>query len=211
VLAGLAGLLLELAGAALLAAGRLPPNGDDPPELPELPPLEPPPKDELPPGVAGRFGVDELPPGEPGLLPAGLLPNGDDPPELPDPLGLLDPLDPPNEPPAGRFAPNPPPELPDPPGEVGLLPAGRLPPNDDDPPLDGLEPPGDVGRLPLGDEPNGGRAADELELLGGGLVRPPAPGRFEVGRLPKPLLEPPNGFTRDELDDEPLSSSSSSL
>lgn len=198
--AGLAGLLLGLEGEELLPAGRLPPNGDDPPdppELPELPLLDPLPNvDPLP---AGRLGVDELPPpelppGDDGLLgEAGRLPpNGDDPPEPPelpplDPLPNVDPL------PAGRLLPNPAPELPElAPGEVGLL-AGRLPPNGDVPPLDVVGLLGDAGRLPGVDEPSGGRAADEAELLGTGLVRPPAPGRFEVGRL----LELPKGFTRD--------------
>ncbi len=90
--------------------------------------------------------LPELPLGEPGLLPAGRLPpNGDDPPELLEPL-LPDP--PKDDPPlAGRLPlPNVPPELPL--GEPGLLPAGRLPPNGDDPPLDGVEPPGAAGRLP---------------------------------------------------------------
>jgi hypothetical protein len=199
---GLAAGLAELLppGGAELAAGRLPPNCD-PLELPELPLLpDPPPKDE--PLLAGRLVGDELPellPGELGLLVVGRLPpNCDDPPELPELPLLPDP--PPKDEPllAGRLPlPNcdDPPELL--PGEEGLLPAGRLPPpNGDTLPLDGLEPPGVAGRLPPV-ELMGGRLADEAVLLGGGLVRPPEPGKLEVGRLPRPLLEPPNGFTRD--------------
>ncbi|MBI1278737.1 MAG: hypothetical protein GC179_11475 [Anaerolineaceae bacterium] len=195
--------LLELEGEELLPAGRLP----EPKELPELLEpllLDPLPNDELPLGEAGRFALDELPKlpellepeGEELLLGGRLPPNGDDPLgllELPLPeLPKLDPLV------GGRL---PLPKLLDPEGD-GLLLGGRLPPNGDVPPVDVVGLLGDVGRLPL-DEPNGGRAADEAELLDTGLVRPPAPGRFEVGRL----LEPPNGFTRDD-DDELLSSSS---
>jgi hypothetical protein len=197
----------EPPGGAELAAGRLPlPNGDDPPldGLPE--PLEPLPKDDplLPAGRLGELELPELLPlGEFGLLLAGRLPlpNGDDPPLD----GLPEPLEPPpkDDPllPAGRLPlPNVLPDEPElPPGELELLPAGRLLPNGDVPPL-GLEPepPGVPGRLPPADpdDPSGGREPDAAELLGGGLVRAPAPGKPEVGRLPR-LLELPNGFTRD--------------
>lgn len=165
--------------------------------------------------LAGRLaGLLELPDGDELLLVGRLplLPNGDEPPE---PLELPDP---PNDPPvlAGRLPP--PNELPALPleGDEGLLLAGRLPPllNGEVLPLDvegEVVPPGRLVGL-LEDEPNPpGRAAGLDPPPGVGLVRAPEPGKLEVDRLPKLLvLELPKGFTRDDEDDEPLSSSSSS-
>lgn len=196
-------LALGVAGLSLLSLS--PP----PPKRPVMPPNMPP--DFFSSGLVGLLAgfagaLVALPDGV--LLAGRLAPNP--PPELPEPPELLLPLDPPPKgelPVEGRLGVDELPELAEPPGELGLLPAGRLPPKGDEPPelleplLDppnGDEPllpagrfappkplpvlpelpPGEVGLLPAGRlPPNGDEPLDGVGLVG------------DVGRLP-PMLEP---------------------
>lgn len=209
--------------------------------------LSPPPKrDEIPPNMPPDFfssGLAELLAGLDGallaladgvLLAGRLAPNP--PPELPEPPELLlDPLEPPPKgelPLAGRLGVDELPEGLEPPGELGLLPAGRLPPNGDEPPElpeplldppkgdDPLlpagrlppkpppelpEPPGEVGLLPAGRlPPKGEELPDGVGLVGDAGRLPPMGDPPDTGRAGVELPPPGTGLVRAPAPGKPV-------